>query len=147
MRASGTQRNFQNPSGDAETDHKILIFCFGALRAAATQTKRGHVAKCGRFGLASDDIYCHNIRVVDVLVTEAAQQDFLALPLPIQARALQVFERLRRWPQVSGAKPLRGELKGAYRIRIGDWRVLFKVAIPRRQVTVFRIANRRDVYE
>jgi mRNA interferase RelE/StbE len=97
--------------------------------------------------LATHDIYCHNDFMFEVRVTEVAQRDFLVLPLPIQTRVLQVFERLRCWPAVSGAKPLRGDLKGAYRIRVGDWRVLFTVARLPREVTVFRIANRRDVYE
>lgn len=46
---------------------------------------------------------------------------------------------------MSGAKPLRNEWKGHYRIRIGDWRVIFKVVRP--NVIVVRVANRRDVYE
>jgi mRNA-degrading endonuclease RelE of RelBE toxin-antitoxin system len=60
---------------------------------------------------------------------------------------LVVFERLVRWPNVSGAKPLRGSLKGAYRVRTGDWRVLFTVDEAAKRITVFRIANRRDVYD
>jgi mRNA-degrading endonuclease RelE of RelBE toxin-antitoxin system len=47
---------------------------------------------------------------------------------------------------VSGIKPLKGSLKGAYRVRTGDWRVLFTVDEQVGRVTVFRIANRRDVY-
>jgi mRNA-degrading endonuclease RelE of RelBE toxin-antitoxin system len=39
------------------------------------------------------------------------------------------------------------ELKGAYRIRTGDWRVLFTVDRRSKQITVFRIDNRRGVYE
>ena len=82
---------------------------------------------------------------VEVRFTAEAQQDFDSLPLVIRARVQEVLGRLARWPEVSGTKPLRGELKGAYRIRTGDWRVLFRV--DERRVTVFRIANRRDVYE
>jgi mRNA interferase RelE/StbE len=65
----------------------------------------------------------------------------------IQKRVQGVFERLARWPDVSGAKPLRHELKGAFRIRTGDWRVLFRVEESAKQIIVFRIAHRRDVYE
>jgi mRNA interferase RelE/StbE len=83
----------------------------------------------------------------EVRISDEAKKDFLALPLGIQARVQNVFARLARWPAVSGAKPLKYELKGAQRIRTGDWRVLFTVDEPARQITVFRIANRRDVYE
>jgi mRNA interferase RelE/StbE len=83
----------------------------------------------------------------ELRVAAAARMEFEALPLRIQARVQEVFIRLIRWPDVSGVKPLRGSLKGAYRIPTGDWRVLFTVDERAMRVTVFRIANRRDVYE
>jgi mRNA interferase RelE/StbE len=83
----------------------------------------------------------------ELRIAAEARASFQALPLPIQVRVQDVFNRLTRWPDVSGSKPLRGDLKGAYRIRTGDWRVLFTVDQRDRRVTVFRIANRRDVYD
>jgi mRNA interferase RelE/StbE len=83
----------------------------------------------------------------ELRVTDEARSDLESLPLRMQVRVQDVFIRLVRWPDVSGAKPLRGALKGAYRIRAGDWRVLFTVDERSKRVTVFRIANRRDVYE
>ena len=83
----------------------------------------------------------------EVRSAERAREDFKSLPLRIQVRVQDVFDRLTRWPNVSGVKPLRRSLKGAYRIRTGDWRVLFTVDVQTERVTVFRIDNRRDVYE
>ncbi|HVT89892.1 MAG TPA: type II toxin-antitoxin system RelE/ParE family toxin [Tepidisphaeraceae bacterium] len=83
----------------------------------------------------------------EIRVTAEARTGFLSLPASIQPRVQQVFERLIRWPSISGAKPLKRELKGAYRIRTGDWRVLFTVDPASQRITVFRIDNRRDVYE
>jgi mRNA-degrading endonuclease RelE of RelBE toxin-antitoxin system len=31
--------------------------------------------------------------------------------------------KLEQWPRISGAKPLRGELAGRYRLRTGDYRI------------------------
>jgi mRNA-degrading endonuclease RelE of RelBE toxin-antitoxin system len=59
--------------------------------------------------------------VVMVLPEALAQLD--ELPDKIVARVTRILERLRDWPDVSGAKPLRGELAGRYRIRTGDFRV------------------------
>jgi hypothetical protein len=42
-------------------------------------------------------------------------------------RVLKALDRLDLWPNVSGAKPLRGELAGHYRLRVGDWRIVFRV--------------------
>ena len=83
----------------------------------------------------------------ELRITDEARSDFKSLPMRMQVRAQDVFQRLVRWPDVSGAKALRGKLKGAYRIRTGDWRVLFNVDELAGRVTVFRIANCRDVYE
>jgi mRNA interferase RelE/StbE len=83
----------------------------------------------------------------ELRVGDAARLEFESLPLRMQARVQEVFVRLVRWPDVSGVKALRGSLKGAYRIRTGDWRVLFTVDEGAGRVTVFRIANRRDVYD
>jgi mRNA interferase RelE/StbE len=79
-----------------------------------------------------------------VVLTAEAEANCKKLPATIQARVVKVLERLRDWPAVSGAKPLRGDLAGHYRIRTGDWRVLFQV---KDDVIVVPIANRRDVYE
>jgi mRNA interferase RelE/StbE len=84
--------------------------------------------------------------MAQVLITPAAQKEFEALPLPIQARVLEVFERLAEWPAVSGWKALRGDWKGAFRIRTGDYRVVFTYDQPTDTVTVVKIGDRRDVY-
>ena len=60
-------------------------------------------------------------------------------------RILKALDRLERWPNVSGAKPLRGELAGHYRLRVGDWRIVFRVQ--GHDVIVVSVANRKDIYE
>jgi mRNA interferase RelE/StbE len=80
-----------------------------------------------------------------VEITAEAKRDFSKVPHGMQDRILAVFERLAQWPVLSGAKPLRGPLKGCFRVRAGDWRVLFRVQ--GQTVMVFRIDNRRDVYQ
>ena len=83
----------------------------------------------------------------EVLLIAEARAQFLALPVVIRRRVSTVFERLAEWPEVSGAKPLKWELAGSYRIRTGDWRVVFRPSATGDAVTVLRIENRRDVYE
>jgi mRNA-degrading endonuclease RelE of RelBE toxin-antitoxin system len=78
-----------------------------------------------------------------VVIAPDAEDEIEALPVTVRARLDAVISRLEKWPNVSGAKPLRKEWKGHY--RIGDWRVIFKVVRP--NLIVVRIANRRDVYE
>lgn len=68
-----------------------------------------------------------------------------SLPTTMRVRFDAVITRLEAWPDVSGATPLRGEWKGHYRIRMGDWRVISQVVRP--NVIVVRIAHRSTVYE
>jgi mRNA interferase RelE/StbE len=84
---------------------------------------------------------------VEVRITVDANAELEAVPLPIQQRIASIFERLANWPAVSGAKPLRGDLQGSYRIRTGDFRVVFKPSADGRVVIVWKIGNRGDVYE
>ena len=82
---------------------------------------------------------------VAVLLSRDAQADYDDLPATIQARVNRIIERLRDWPNVSGAKALTGTWAGHYRVRTGDWRIIFRVVSPR--LIVVRIQHRRDVYE
>ncbi|MCE9553115.1 MAG: type II toxin-antitoxin system RelE/ParE family toxin [Planctomycetes bacterium] len=78
-----------------------------------------------------------------------AQKQFAALPGSIQARIRRVFMRLQQWPAVSGAKALRGNLAGCFRIRTGDYRVQFRVTGPvgALVVTVEKIGHRDGFYD
>jgi mRNA interferase RelE/StbE len=80
-----------------------------------------------------------------VILTADARHDFDTLRPPIRGRVAAVIERLADWPAVSGAKPLRGEMAGYYRVRTGDYRLVFHVRLD--VVIVTRISLRRDVYE
>lgn len=61
-----------------------------------------------------------------VMRPEAAAQ-LEALKNPIHGRVLNLLLRLEQWPNVSGAKSLKGELAGRYRLRTGDYRVQFYI--------------------
>lgn len=86
-----------------------------------------------------------NGRIAPVVVTPEALEEFDALPLPIQRRVRDVIARLADWPNVSGAKPLRGALAGSYRIRTGDYRVTFRAQGD--SVIVWKIGYRGGVYD
>jgi mRNA-degrading endonuclease RelE of RelBE toxin-antitoxin system len=65
--------------------------------------------------------------MVEVVLTPEVVEEVAALPSPIVARMERLVERLRHWPDVSGAKPLKGVMAGKYRLRTGDYRLQFRV--------------------
>jgi mRNA interferase RelE/StbE len=79
-----------------------------------------------------------------VLLNPDAARGFEEAPAAMIRRINDVLDRLENWPGASGAKPLRGILKGCFRIRCGDWRVVFRPTGD--DVVVIAIDNRRDVY-
>ena len=83
--------------------------------------------------------------MANVVLTPEAAEGLEDLPLVIHVRVLRLLERLAKWPAVSGAKPLRGELAGRYRLRTGDYRVQFRV--DGQVVSVEKIGHRDRFYE
>ena len=80
-----------------------------------------------------------------VNITAEANEQMAELPLPMQTRMQAVIFRLAGWPAVSGAKPLRGSLKGSFRVRTGDYRLIFTISGG--TVTIWKIGYRGDVYD
>ena len=78
------------------------------------------------------------------LMREAAE-GLEDLPLVIHSRVLSLLERLKKWPAVSGTKPLTGPLAGRYRLRTGDYRLQFRVE--GQAVIVEKIGHRDRFYE
>lgn len=90
--------------------------------------------------MSIDDI----ILVMHVGLTAEAAEQYSRLPRSIQPRVDNVILRLAHWPKVSGAKPLVGRLAGNFRLRTGDYRIVFRVSGDK--VIVWRIGDRKDVY-
>jgi mRNA interferase RelE/StbE len=78
-----------------------------------------------------------------VVVTPSAQRDIDRLPVVVRNRVLTAIERLANWPNVPNVKALKGG-KGLYRMRVGDYRVIFYVDVA---VVVVRVGHRKDVYD
>ena len=81
---------------------------------------------------------------VVILIADARRQAE-KLPMPIFSRMTKLVERLRDWPNVSGAKVLSGKLAGRFRLRTGDYRLQFRIEGER--VIVEKIGHRDRFYE
>lgn len=77
--------------------------------------------------------------------TTAAARQVRKLPPPMRRRILEAIEGLEEEPRPHGAKKLVGE-KVAWRLRVGDYRVIYEVIDAHLLVTVVRAAHRREAY-
>jgi len=78
-----------------------------------------------------------------ILVARAAQRDFDRLPPDVKVRVRGAMERLVHDPRGQSEKLAAGD---AYRRRVGDQRIVFRVDDTAREVLVTRIKHRREVY-
>jgi mRNA interferase RelE/StbE len=79
-----------------------------------------------------------------LLVTKSAAKELEAVPRKDRLRIVGKIQLLATDPRPVGAEKLSGEDK--YRIRQGDYRVVYEIRDQELVVTVIRIGNRRDVY-
>ena len=81
-----------------------------------------------------------------VEVKLAARKELDGLPDTVLARVVRHIESLGDFPRPAGCKKLKG-YRDQWRIRIGDWRVVYLIDDTLKLVSIVRIAHRRDVYE
>jgi mRNA interferase RelE/StbE len=68
----------------------------------------------------------------------------------LQGRILAAISELSETPNVSHGdtvKPLVGDLKGLWRYRLGDYRLVFQVQLEKRLVVLLEFAARGEVYD
>jgi mRNA interferase RelE/StbE len=76
----------------------------------------------------------------------SAAKEFQGLPTDIKQRVAEAIERLRFNPHPDGVTKLKGD-DYLYRIRVGDYRVVYEIDDPEKVLRVIRVRHRRDVYQ
>jgi mRNA interferase RelE/StbE len=77
-------------------------------------------------------------------IKRSAEKELRRLPKADIRRIAQRIERLASDPHPAGCEKLFGD--EGYRIRQGDYRILYRVEEERRIVEVYKIGHRREVY-
>ena len=66
------------------------------------------------------------------------------MPDNVLARVVRKIESLGHAPRPAGSKKLKG-YQDQWRIRVGDWRVVYIIDDAARLISITRIAHRREV--
>ena len=80
-----------------------------------------------------------------VEIARRAVKVLAALPRKEQQRVRAAIDLLSEQPRPPGCRRLVGE-QHAYRVRVGDYRIVYEVHDQRLVIRVVRIGHRRDVY-
>lgn len=79
-------------------------------------------------------------------IKQSAQKELDALDDARFARIDRKILALADDPRLAGCKKLRG-YKDQWRVRVGDWRVLYVIDDAAKRVTITRVAHRREAYD
>ena len=83
--------------------------------------------------------------VYRILLERAVEKDLTRLSSEIHGRVISAIRGLATIPRPPGCRKLAGS-KNDWRIRVGDYRVIYEIADEIRVVRVNRVRHRREVY-
>jgi mRNA interferase RelE/StbE len=81
----------------------------------------------------------------EIVIQDTANKVLRKLDKPVRERVAAAIEALADDPRPAGIKAIVGE-SGAFRIRVGDYRVLYEIEDDRLVVMVVKIGHRSTVY-
>ncbi|HEY5234144.1 MAG TPA: type II toxin-antitoxin system RelE/ParE family toxin [Verrucomicrobiae bacterium] len=76
---------------------------------------------------------------------KSTRKDLRKLPSSTTERIVEVVENLAENPFPHGVEKLSGS-EHAYRIRLGDYRIVYEVVTESKLVEIQRVRHRKDVY-
>jgi mRNA interferase RelE/StbE len=81
-----------------------------------------------------------------VLISKTARKQLQELPKAIANNISQKIDTLSKDPRPEGCKKLQGS-QDDYRVRVGDYRIVYRIENKMLIVEVIRIGHRKDVYK
>lgn len=79
----------------------------------------------------------------EVRISASADKALAGLPGILRQRIIEKFVEISKDPRGTDSKKLDEE---TYRVRVGDYRIVYHVSDKERKVVVTRIRHRREVY-
>ena len=74
------------------------------------------------------------------------KRDIPALPTSVRSVVKKAIEERLAVDPIKFGKPLRYSLKGHRRLRVGDWRIVYRIDAPLHQVVILAIQHRKEIY-
>jgi mRNA interferase RelE/StbE len=83
----------------------------------------------------------------EIVLTRPSEKVYDNAPRDIKGRLDECFKTLEQNPlHGNNVKALTGKLKGLYRYRVGDWRIIYRLNIKQKVVEIIAILSRGDAY-
>ncbi|RIL09768.1 MAG: plasmid stabilization protein [Proteobacteria bacterium] len=82
----------------------------------------------------------------NVQFAPAAARQLRKLTPDVQSRIASVIDKLSNNPLPSGVRKLSGP-EGFYRVRVGDYRIVYQFFSGKLLILVVRVGHRKDIYD
>lgn len=82
-----------------------------------------------------------------IRISRAASKELQNVPAKMFEKITSAIYNLESDPRPPGHKKLKGQQEPIYRIRIGDYRVLYQIDDVIRIVDVQKVGHRKDIYD
>lgn len=82
-----------------------------------------------------------------IVLSRSAEKNIEKLPNAALKRVVKAIDGLTSNPRPSGCKKLKGSSENLWRVRAGDYRIVYAVDDSILIVDIRRIAHRKEVYE
>ena len=84
-------------------------------------------------------------KLYDIEITATAKKQLTKFPLNITDKLIKAIHELAKDPRPTGYKKLKG--RPGYRIRKGDYRIIYEIFDTKLIVNIVTVAHRKQVYE
>jgi mRNA interferase RelE/StbE len=91
-------------------------------------------------------MYGNSLFEVEYL-TSVVKEDIPALPKSIKETIKRAIEERLMVDPIGFGKPLRYSLKGHRRLRVGDYRIVYRIEEKKNLVIIIAIKHRKDIYK
>lgn len=80
-----------------------------------------------------------------IFIERNTEKKFLKIPKEIRKKIILVISKLKDSPRPLNARKITNS-ENYYRVRVGDYRVIYEINDKERKIIIFRIRHRREAY-
>jgi len=85
------------------------------------------------------------LKKYEILLSRTAEKQLRTIPKRDRERIVEAIQSLSIQPYPAGCRKLFGE-EAVFRIRVGDYRVIYEVESNKLLILVFKIGHRKEIY-
>jgi len=82
----------------------------------------------------------------EIFIKPSAKKELEKSPTEIKNRLKEKIDYLAENPRPKGTRKIKGGQGDHYRVRVGDYRIIYSINDKEKSVVVFRVKHRGEVY-